>query len=411
MSLKIRISSIVTLFMSCQFGFCQIQEFKYTRELNGVTEQWHRIVLPDELFSRASQGLNDLRIFGITEDQDTIEAPYFLRLTTEKISNKTVAFNQLNESHNDEGYYYTFEIPTTEAINQIELDFNKKNFDWKVNLEGSQDQNNWFTVLENYRILSIKNSLTDYQFTRLSFSDSKYRFFRLLVKSKKNPDLQNASISQYESSKGQFRNYDTDIKHNEENKNSNQTIMSVSLAAPARISSLSIKVGNTYDYYRPVTIQQLVDSIETEQGWRYQYSTLTSGTISSLEPNYFRFPSTTLQQLKIIISNQDNEPLTIDSIQAHGYIHELVARFTSPAKYYLVYGDPLSDNPQYDIDRFKSNIPKELVVLEPGPEQVVITSQEEEINPLFVNKNWLWGVMIAIIFLLGWFSLRMMRKG
>jgi hypothetical protein len=33
-----------------------------------------------------------------------------------------------------------------------------------------------------------------------------------------------------------------------------------------------------------------------------------------------------------------------------------------------------------------------------------------EKQPLFVNKNWLWVIMGAIILLLGWFSLKMIKE-
>ena len=48
-----------------------------------------------------------------------------------------------------------------------------------------------------------------------------------------------------------------------------------------------------------------------------------------------KFNSTTVQKLKIIIDNKDNQPLSIDGILVKGYVHELTARFTENAKYFL----------------------------------------------------------------------------
>ena len=171
----------------------------------GISGQWHKIVLPDDIFRKISQNLTDIRVFGITTNNDTVEAPYLLRLTTEKISSKEVAFKTLNASHNDKGYFFTFEIPTEKSINQIKLEFKQQNFDWRLKLEGSQNQQEWFTVIENYRILSIKNELTDFQFTKMTFPNSKFRFFRLLIDSEEKPDLTVAKISQHEVSDGIFK--------------------------------------------------------------------------------------------------------------------------------------------------------------------------------------------------------------
>jgi hypothetical protein len=385
-------------------------EYNYKRELKGVADQWHKIILPNELFGKTSQNLTDVRIFGLTESNDTIEAPYLLRLTTEKISSKDVVFKTLNASHSDKGYYFTFEIPTIESINQIKLDFNQENFDWRITLEGSQDQNEWFTVAENYRILSIKNNQTDFQFTKLAFPSSKYRFFRVFIDSKEKPELSVASITQNDITDGSFRKYNVKKFNAKENKQTKQTEIDVELELPVRVSSINIGVSDTFDYYRPVTIEYLTDSFKTEQGWKYNYSILTSGTLNSIEKNEFQFGSTTVQKLKIYIDNQDNQPLTIETIGVKGYIHELIARFIDQASYYLTYGNKRTGRPNYDIERFTDNIPETLTTLDLGDE---LTIEKEEVlvtDPLFKNKTWLWTIMTVIILLLGWFSVKMIRK-
>ena len=98
-------------------------------------------------------------IFGIDENKDTLEASYLLSLEKEKIIIENIDFNMINSSININGSYFIFEITEDEAINQINLDFNNKNFDWKVKFEGSQNQLEWFTILDNYRILSIESKL------------------------------------------------------------------------------------------------------------------------------------------------------------------------------------------------------------------------------------------------------------
>ena len=321
------------LLLICSYSYGQIEQYQFKRELKGITGKWHKVVLPDEIFGKVSGNLSDIRIFGITANNDTIEAPYLLRLTTEKVSSNDVRFKTLNTSHNKKGYYFTFEIPTKESINQIKLDFKQQNFDWRLKLEGSQNLQEWFTVIEDYRILSINNELTDFQFTNISFPNSRYRFFRMLIKSKENPDLIDAKVSQYELTDGDYRIYPFNKNNISENKQSKQTEIEIDLQLPVSVCYIKIGIKDTYDYYRPVTIKCLADSFKTEQGWKYSYRTLASGTLNSLEENEFKFTSTILQKLKIIIHNRDNQHLTIDTIKVKGYVHELVARFTQPASF------------------------------------------------------------------------------
>jgi len=180
MKLKNKINIILLLFF-CTFSYAQMNQYNYKRELQSNTEPWHTIILPEEIFKKVSPNLFDIRIYGINSSNDTIEASYMLQLKKEKIVDTNVNFKLLNSSHNEKGYYFTLEVPTEDAINELKLDFNQQNFDWKINLEGSQNQQEWFTITNDYRILSIKNSETNFQFTKITFPTSKYRFFRLLI--------------------------------------------------------------------------------------------------------------------------------------------------------------------------------------------------------------------------------------
>ena len=394
----------------CSYSYGQMKEYQYKRELTGITEQWHKVVLPSEFFEKVGQNLHDIRIFGLTEDNDTIEAAYLLRPSKEKISNKEIAFKTLNISKNSKGYYFTFEIPTKESINHIHLDFKQENFDWRITLEGSHNQREWYTVVEDYRILSINKDQTNFQFTTLTFPNAKYRFFRVFVKSKVKPELSRANIKKQDSTDGIYKQYSVKKLRRKENKQTKQTEIDIEFQSPVRICNINIDASDTFDYYRYVTIQALTDSVKTEKGWKYNFTTLTSGTMASVEKNEFQFSSRTVQKLKIYIDNQDNQPLMIDKIYAKGYIYELITRFTDQSTYYLTYGNKNSKRPNYDIARFSDNIPQTTSALTIGDEFIIEKNEDKTTDPLFKNKTWLWTIMLLIIVLLGWFSIKMMKK-
>lgn len=408
MKLKVKIS-VFLLILFCSFSYGQLDQYNYKRELQGIKSTWHKVVLPEEIFGKVAPNLADIRIFGITAAKDTVEASYLLKLKAEKIVDKEVNFKLLNSTHNEKGYYFTLEVPSEEAINQLKLDFKKLNFDWKLTLEGSQNQQEWFTVVDDYRILSIKNAETDYQFTKVTFPSAKFRFFRFRIKSKENPELITVKAAFNEISNGSFIEYDVANIKTIQEKKAQRTTLEIDLKSTVAVSSLQIKVKDTFDYYRPISIQYVSDSVKTEQGWNYIYETLSSGTLSSVEKNEFKFESTILKKLKISISNQDNEPLNIETIAVKGYVHELLVRFTEPAAYFLTYGNIKATKPSYDIERFDSKIPDTLTVLTLGNEQK-IDKKDTTKAPLFKNKIWLWLLMGIIILVLGWFSVKMMGK-
>lgn len=408
--MNLKINTLLLLCISVITSYGQMEEYKYKSELKGITETWHKLVLPDALFGKVSADLSDIRIYGITDQNDTIEAPYLLHLTKRKEIQKEVEFKKINDSHKDKGSYFTFEIPESEPINQLKVEFEQQNFDWKIKLEGSQDQIEWYTIVDNYRIVSIKNKSTDFQFTKLLFPTSKYRYFRLHLKSKEKPELKSARILEHEITAGSYQEYTINKWKTKENKKSKQTEIELELKSPVPLSLIQINVSDTFDYYRPVTIKYLVDNFKTEKAWKHNYATLTSGTLNSMEKNEFSFNSTSAQKLKIIIHNQDNQALSIDSIHLKGYIHELFARFTEEADYYLTYGNPKASTPQYDLERFTDNIPKTLSPLEVGKESSIIQNEVPKTEPLFKNKIWLWILMAVIITTLAWFSIKMIKS-
>lgn len=409
--MKFKINIICSLLLlTSLFAYGQMEQYDYKRELQGITDQWHKVTLPDEIFANLSPNLSDLRIYGITTKNDTIEAPYLLRLSTEKIKTHKINFKKVNTSYDVNGYYFTFEIPTKEPINNINLDFNQQNFDWRLKLEGSHTQQEWFTVLDNYRILSIKNQETDFTFTNITFPDTKFRFFRIGINANEKPQLSAATVTLKEVSNGSYSTFPVRKFKTTNNQQTKQTVIDIDLTSPVPVSRLNITVKDIVDFYRPVIIQYLVDSTKTEKGYFYNYKTLTSGTLNSFENNKFKFSSTLMQRLKVIIHNEDNQALTIDKVIINGYMHELIARFTEPASYYLTYGHKKVRGPQYDIDRFAEKIPQVVLPLKLGVEQVILHKEVSGTQALFMNKNWLWAIMIIIIVLLGWFSIKMIKK-
>ena len=388
-------------------AMAQTGSFSYQRPLRGVAEQWHKIELPNEIFGKVSPALSDIRILGITAEQDTVEVPYLLQQVSAKTSTQAVAFTIINTTHRQQSYYYTLALAAPAPINRLYLNVAQENFDWRITLEGSQDQQEWFTIVEDYRILSVKNALTDYRFTTVTFPSAQYRYYRLRIDSGEEPSLNAVKVLLQQTTPGKYRDYTIVSSETQENKQTKQTVVDLALEQPVPVSFLKIYVEDTLDYYRSLTVQYVADSFDTPKGWKYRYQTLASGTLSSLEDQTFAFDNTILQKIRVLIDNQDNPPLTLDRPEVKGYVYTLTARFGQPATYFLAYGNSQARKPEYDLVRFADKIPDEIASLKIGAEQ----RQEVALSvaPFSVNQGWLWATLMVVIGLLGWFSLKMMR--
>lgn len=408
MKVKTRCNTLILLFI-CALSFAQLDTYDYKIELSGITDPWHSLIIPQEVYAITANNLSDIRIYGVTKN-DTLEAPYIFKVATDKKRLKNIDFKLINSSNKHNAYFFTFEIPKIELINEILLDFKNENFDWKIVVEASQDQKDWFTILGDYRILSIKNNQTDYKFTQLNISPSKFKYYRIAIQSDTKPELNKATISFEEKIELKYEDYSNfDIESTEDDENTTTDIQ-IDLDQRFPVSMLKLNVADTFDYYRPISIQYASDSVKSEKGWRYHYQTLFNGTLNSIEENEFKFTSTLAKKLNITIQNHDNQPLEILGVEVKGLEHQLIARFTKDANYYLAYGKENDRYPNYDITKSLTKIPKSMAALSLGSEQAIPKKLAKTKNPLFENKLWLWTTMGLIILVLGVFSLKMMSK-
>lgn len=390
----------------CLKSFSQTEDFQYRRTLENVSETWHKIILPEESFDKFNPDFSDVRIFG----NNKTETPYILKTASDRISETAIQFKTINVSNKNTDYFYTFELLQAKEINQIKLGFEQENFDWKLDLEASNNQTEWFLIQKDYRILSIKNSQTDYKFTQVDFPDSKYKFYRIKIKASEQPKLTEAKIQEQQKEEGSFKTATIKTLKKTIDVKKKTSVIEVELAHKVPVSSIKINIGTTFDYYRPVTIEILRDSVKIEDKWHYNYDILTQGTLSSLEKKGFSTDNTLAKKLRITIENNNNQPLDIQGVEVKNAVYFLIARFTEKGNYSLFYGNNKAEKPQYDIENFEENIPKNPSVITVSKEERNPEFKTETKSALFENKIWLWILMGIIIVAMAFYSLKMLRE-
>ncbi len=360
---------------------------------------------PDALYARVSPDLFDLRIVGVRESGERFEVPYLLRAMRADVE-KSVGFTLINRTTASGGHYFTFEVPTAEAVNEIALTFGKENFDWRVRLEGSADQKAWFGVVDDYRIVAFKNNFTSYSFTTLRFPDAKFRFFRLFVPSSDDPGFEQAAINVRRRDDSARRVYPVKSMKVAEDKPYRVTVVDIELADRVPLDGVRAKVRDTVDYYRPVSIEY-VSGMNADKQPIYRRG--AADIISSFDAEGFRFPVFLADRLRLTISNQDSPALDFESFEISGTPYEIIGQFPENARFFLVYGKPDTAKPQYDIVNFKDRIPVEVRELSLGDEQVSGDAAQKP-EPVMSSPVWLWPVMLAAIALMGLFAFRMLRQ-
>ncbi len=402
-----RLSALV-LFIA--FSIIAFGQARYYHPISGVEDKWHTIDLDGDIMNRVKTNLSDIRILSVNEQQDTVEVPYLIERVADsrKISSK--AFGIINKSNKGNRHFFTIRLDEKTTINEIDLQFSNRNYNWKVKLEGSHNQKEWFTLLDDYRILSIKNQQTNYKFTTLAFPTANYTYYQISFDAAEEPASISGTIRTVEETLGRYVNYPATFSV-EENKKKKESVIHLVLNKRLPISDVELVVDNTFNYQRPLQIEALVDSVKTAKGWRYNYRTIGHSYLSSLSKPTFKTKEVFTNRLKLTIRNFDNAPLTISSAKIRGLQYRLVARFDAIENEHLLrYGNKKSRKPNYDIVNFKNTIPANPKPLQIGKVTVIGHHKEETESPLFESKLWLWGIMLLIIAVLGYFTFAMIKS-
>ncbi len=383
----------------------QLLSQHYETELNGTTQGWAKLNIPEHLYEKStSSALKDFRIYGLSNQEDTIEVPYIIQSHTDFHFSESDPFKIINQASINGEFLYTIVQEIPKIINTIQLDISQNNFDWKVDIEGSQNQKEWYKITQNYRIMSIENELTDYKFTTIRIPSSQYKYFRLRVKSKTKPTITGATSQKDSTIFGKYIQYTIQNIKNSQDKKQKQSVYEITLQHKVPLSRLSFLINNEKDYYRPFRLSYSKDSV------RKYYNTITSGVLHSLNSSQYETNNTSVKYLKLIIQNFNNPPLDIDSIILEGVSEEIVALFPdNGTKYWAEYGDKNKTRPRYDIQHFDNTIPKVIPTLNFGIETYKKPISSPEPKPLF-NQTWLWSIMLVIIGILAWFSIKMLKS-
>jgi len=387
------------------------QSFSMKRSLQPeLSSGWHSFSMPVEITAKTKPRYSDLRIFAIGPKNDTAEVPYVLENAIPFTEKEEKFFTILNKAVRDGRYYYTLEPKDGMAnLNEIILGFSEKNYDLQVTLEGSMDQREWFALLKDYRLTAIKNNKADFEFTTLITNLSSYKYYRVNYAIPKDPVLETAQYDiSMKQNEGAWWEQKAAIEKVENLKKEKQTTCMVVLPEPIPVSLVRFYIKDSIDYIRPVRIQAIPWPENTIGTDEEKLINITTGTLNSFDKQQIGFGELITRRLKIIITNNDNLPLTIDSIILKSGKKLVITRLPEASEYIMMYGNKVMAAPQYDLAEVLSKM--EL----PNFGNITVGAEERNVpekpKGWWESNTWLYVVMGLIIIMLGGFTMKMMRK-
>jgi hypothetical protein len=267
-----------------------------------------------------------------------------------------------------------------------------------LSLSGSEDMNNWFSIEENIGLEKRFVRDNDSYVEKIAFPLSSYRYFRITVYNGKNDPLN--IIEAEHKTKGDSVSSSSFIENPREPYLRNDST--------DQISYLTILNPGTYHISRigmhikgPKFFQRHVDLLHKQQ-------LLGSFLISSDSVFNFFVPVFNDSSFQLRVYNEDNAPLDIGDVITAQDAEKIITWLEPGIHYRLKMTGEKMESPHYDLLNFKDSIPLIIPALTISDIEPVAIN-----NPVpdkgFFKKNWLWPVMIIVLLLLIFFTVRLVR--
>jgi hypothetical protein len=193
------------------------------------------------------------------------------------------------------------------------------------------------------------------------------------------------------------------------------SLIPLELSCPYTLDRIWIYVQFNGKFYRKVELR------ESNIPGVYTDSRLVRSFVLDEKEEEFTLPQDIYgPDLFLKVYNEDNRPLTIEKVQLGSPGKSLIAELDPEKRYLIRYGNPHVSAPVYDLRHFANEIVLVGTVEIPGnpvriyegeliPEQVVEVAEAVEL-PWYKRPVLIWGVLIVVVVMLGFMTVKMLKN-
>ena len=293
-----------------------------------------------------------------------------------------------------------------DTINNIQLQI--KNFDVSKRLElaGSDDYKNWYTIKENYRFHSANGKRTTSEVKSLNFPYTDYKYYRIIIYDCFSLPINVMKIGYFDTSKeqGKFKKLENKTVTKFDSLETKQTYIKINFKEIPYFDKLVIKASKPAYYFRNAKI--CLKRIDKKG--RTHYDVLDYIALNSNSDFTSYFSDFENKEFYIVIDNKDNPPLENIEIEAYQLNRYLITHLEKAQDYKLVFGNKnIITKPNYDINHFKNSVAKNIPVLRTQTIQKIEFKIKKKVK---ASTIWMWAAIGIVALLLGYISYKMITE-
>ncbi len=427
---KIKILVLFLFLLYTGASYAQTYRWEATMEDSVTKDGFYNIVLQPSIGAKLRNDFSDLRIL----DSESYEVPYIHKVeeayfSSERFKEYPIVSKQINDGCCTK---LVIKNPGKKPINNICVILKNSDAIKVYRMAGSDDGVNWYGVKRydvfyntysetDTKVVNYINfPLTDYLYYRFDIIDRGYwdeDRWTYWYSDRWSYPINILKVGYYETflKEGKYANVPAPTFEQVDSVKQKQTYIKIKFDDNYLINRIRFDFKGPRYYKRAATVAKRV----VDDRKRVYFETITTFELNSYSLNEFDLSSFREKEFYLIITNDDNRPLKLDSIKTWQLTRYLKTYLEKGKKYRVVYGDSLGVAPVYDLQYFIDSIPQVLPTLavnkiEAKPlESKGIKKEKEKEARWFENKMFIWiaiGAVVALLFFMSWRMLNEMKK-
>lgn len=363
-----------------------------------------KINLQPDIVAKLNSNFADIRI----RDKNGKEIPYFIEKEDFSVTKRVFREYKLVEKIKwTNGATVLFiENEAKDTINNIQLQI--KNFDVRKHLElaGSDNYKDWYTIKENYLFYSADGGITTSEMKSMNFPYCDYKYYRIIIYDCYSLPINVMKIGYYDTyrEQGKFKQLAAPVLSRTDSNETRETYIKVNFKETPYFDKLVFKVGKPDYFYRNARICLR----HHDKKGRVYYEPIAYFDLNSNNDLTFYRSDFPYQEFYVVIANEDNPPLENIEIDGYQLNRYLVSYLEASNDYQLVFeNEKIKNKPNYDIGFFKNKIANNVVHLSTETIQPIkhnLKTEEE------TSVYWIWIAIGLVVLLLGYVSYKMILE-
>jgi hypothetical protein len=299
------------------------------------------------------------------------------------------------------------------VINNISLIIKNAETMKQASLLGSDDQETWYALKENFYLKAVENQDKTYELQILNFPLANYQYLLLNLNDSTSAPLNVLTAGYHESEMmdGVYAPLPSPMFSISDSVSQKRTYVDISFDSARLVDKIQFYISGESFYHREAVLYERLTRT-TKKGKVESYLRfLIQLELTSTHESTLTLDPVKVKDLVLEVENNDNPPLQFDAVEAYQMNRYLTAWMETNKSYTLKMGSSDMIAPVYDLSFFQKDIPENPEVLYADELTIIKPKTKSAESPtIFKNKLFIWSAILVVGAILAFMSYKMIEE-